>query len=92
MVLWFMLCVLIGVWANKKGRNGWAWGLASIFLTPLLIGITLALTPDAKDENTTGTLSDDAYEGHDDGKICPECGYHADAGEQFCPRCGEMLW
>jgi len=92
MIIWIFLCVLVGYCADKKGRNGWAWGIASLFLTPLVIGITLALTPDEKDEKAQTSFSSNGGEDSDDEKRCPECGYLADAGEQYCPRCGEMLW
>ena len=92
MIIWILLCVLVGYCADQKGRNGWAWGIASLFLTPLVIGLTLALTPDENDEKAQTSFSSDGGEERDDEKRCPECGYLADAGEQYCPRCGEMLW
>ena len=106
-IIWLMFCVLIGYCAEKKGRNGWAWGISAVFLTPVLTGITLALMPDEKDEKAQETFpvigsedykyEDDEYEdedGEDDDeeKYCPECGYQAQPGEKHCPRCGEMLW
>ncbi len=73
----------------------WAWGLAALFLSPLIAGVVLALTPDGDDSggNRSSQSSGKDWEnnGHEE-KRCPECGYIADAGEAFCPRCGEMLW
>lgn len=94
-IIWMILCVLVGYCADKKGRNGWAWGIASIFLTPVIIGITLALMPDENNHGGKASSQSSGEDWNDDGheeKRCPECGYLADAGEQYCPRCGEMLW
>ena len=95
MIIWILLCVLVGYCADRKGRNMWAWGIASLFLSPLLIGITLALMPDETDKTNNRSRSfvaDDDSEEDSEEVRCPECGYLADASEQFCPRCGEMLW
>ena len=92
---WLLLCAFIGYYADKKGRNMWTWGLAALFLSPLIVGIVLALMPDG-DNSSSNYPSQPSGEGwEDDGqeeKRCPECGYLADPSEQYCPRCGEMLW
>ena len=112
---WLSLCAFIGYCADKKGRNMWAWGLAALFLSPIIVGIVLALMPD-EDDSSSKHLSqsyDDDYSDYDfsgykdsddeyseddwdddsgEEKCCPECGYIADADEEYCPRCGEMLW
>ena len=92
---WLLLCAFIGYYADRKGRSKWAWGLAAVFISPLIVGIVLALMPDKRSDSVErlpqsfgGYREDEAREG----KRCPECGYLADAGEQYCPRCGEMLW
>ena len=95
LLFWLLLCAFIGYIAGRKGRNTWAWGLAALLLSPLIVGIVLALMPDASDskENRPAPSSGGNREsGQREEKRCPECGYLADAEEQFCPRCGEMLW
>ena len=93
--LWLLLCAFIGYYAGKKGRNMWAWGLAAIFISPLIVGIVLALMPDEKGNG--GNYSYQLYkenqkDAEQEERHCPECGYVSDSGERFCPRCGEMLW
>ena len=92
---WLLLCAFIGYCADRKGRSMWAWGLAALFLSPVIVGIVLALMPD-KGSDSVEHLPQSSDESPEDkeqeGKRCPECGYIADAGEQYCSRCGEMLW
>lgn len=93
--LWLLLCAFIGYCADRKGRNMWAWGLAALFLSPLIVGIVLALMPDEDDSGDNHSSQPSGEDWEDDEqeeKHCPECGYVSDSGEQFCPRCGEMLW
>ena len=93
--LWLLLCAFIGYCADRKGRNMWAWGLAALVLSPVIVGIVLAVTPD---ENGNGgnhlsqSYGVDQENEDQEERRCPEYGYLADAGEQYCPCCGEMLW
>lgn len=95
MMIWLLLCVFIGYCANTKGRNMWAWGIASLVFSPVLVGIVLALMPD--NTNQHDDRAPHSFDESDEDDMvrevrCPECGYLADAGEHYCPRCGEMLW
>jgi len=40
-----VLCFLIGVWANAKGRSVFGWVLAAVLFSPLFIGIVLLFIP-----------------------------------------------
>lgn len=58
-------CVAVGMFAQRKGRSGLAWGLASLFISPLLAGIILALVKDlSQDEaiNKVGLEQQDIKE------------------------------
>ena len=92
---WLLLCAFIGYYADRKGRSMWAWGLAALFLSPLIVGIVLVLMPDEKGNggnHSSQSYGDNQEDEEQEERRCPECGYLADAGEQYCPRCGEMLW
>ncbi len=45
-----VLAYAIGKFAESKGRNFWAWGIASIFFSPIIVGIVLALVKNLKEE------------------------------------------
>ncbi len=49
-LLLLALCVGIGMFAKSKGRSAWGWGLASLFISPILAGIILALMRDLSQE------------------------------------------
>lgn len=49
LVFAFGFCVLIGIWANSWGRNGWGWGILAAFITPLITAIALLIMGRATD-------------------------------------------
>ncbi len=51
-VIWLLCCVFVGYCANCKGRSGVGWGAASMFFTPIIVGIVLALMPNVVKKKT----------------------------------------
>lgn len=49
-------CVAVGMFAQRKGRSGLAWGLASVFISPLLAGIVLALVKDLSQDEAVNKV------------------------------------
>jgi len=45
-IFWLGLCVLVGYFADKKGRSGIGWAVLSFFISPLFAGIALAMSSD----------------------------------------------
>lgn len=45
-----LLAYAIGKFAESKGRNFWGWGIASLFFSPIIVGIVLALVKNLKQE------------------------------------------
>lgn len=43
LLIWAIFCILIGVWANSYGRNGWLWGLIAAIISPLITGVILLI-------------------------------------------------
>ncbi len=53
---WLLCCAGVGYYADKKGRSKWKWGIASALLSPLLVGIVLALMSDKSLERDVAEL------------------------------------
>ena len=46
-------CVLIGIWANNWGRNGWGWGIMAAIITPLITAVALLIMGRVKEDDTS---------------------------------------
>lgn len=49
-LVWFLAAIACGVWANGRGRSGIGWFLFSVFLSPLLGLILVAVLPDLEEK------------------------------------------
>jgi hypothetical protein len=56
-IIWFVLAVVIGVAAARRGRSGLGWLIASLLLSPLVAAILLALLPDRRYEEVVRQLA-----------------------------------
>ena len=56
MAVWILCCVAVGYYADKKGRSQWKWGLAAALLSPLIVGVVLALVSDKSVERDVAEL------------------------------------
>ena len=45
---WLFLCVLVGVFANNRGRFGFGWGIVAFMLSPLLGWLVVLALPSAR--------------------------------------------
>lgn len=55
-ILVLAMCFGIGMFAKSKGRSAWGWGIASMFISPLLAGIILALLKDKNQEQSISKI------------------------------------
>lgn len=46
MIIYIIICILVGYFAHHRGRNGIGWFLLSLLISPLLSGIILACIKD----------------------------------------------
>lgn len=46
MIIWLVFCIVVGVFASKKGRSGIGWAFISFLISPLFAGIIVALLKD----------------------------------------------
>lgn len=45
---WLAFCAIVGYWAKERGRSPLLWGVLSIFISPLLAGVALAMMQDKR--------------------------------------------
>lgn len=56
-LFWIALCFGVGYFAKSKGRSALGWGIASVFFSPLLCGIIVALLKDKKQIESVAKVS-----------------------------------
>lgn len=69
-LVWFILCILVAMFANKKGRSGIVYFLLSIVISPLIGFIVVLILGDAnkiKCSNCGEKIDEKA-------NVCPFCG------------------
>ena len=49
-IFWVAFSIIIGVFANQRGRNGVLWVIISTLISPLISGIILFILPNLKKE------------------------------------------
>lgn len=45
-----MFSIIIGIWANKRGRTGFGWGVLALLISPFFAGIILLILRNLKEE------------------------------------------
>lgn len=82
-VVWLVVCVLIGVAASARGRSGVGWFVLSLLITPLLAGLILLLMPVLKDGPEKPTPWTHVK--------CPDCRELVYKDARKCKHCGVTL-
>lgn len=86
---WLFLCVLVGVFAHKRGRFGFGWGMASFTISPLIGGLIVLALPNVKkaqDRDGLGNVITEATH-----QRCPSCREFIRRDALKCRHCGEIL-
>lgn len=78
---WFALAMLVGVYANSKGRFGFGYFLLALLLSPLIGFIIVAVLDPAKAELEQKAIS------QGDMKKCPDCAELVKKEARICKHC-----
>tara|TARA_R110002167_G_scaffold329681_1_gene536355 strand:+ start:80 stop:346 length:267 start_codon:yes stop_codon:yes gene_type:complete len=84
-VLWIIFAILVGVYANSKGRSGFGFFLIAALLSPL-IGFIIALVVSP----INSKVEQNALEAGDV-KKCPSCAELVKAEAKLCKHCRTEL-
>ena len=82
---WILLSVAIGFWAAKKGRSWFMWMLLSLFVSPLIAGIFLAI---ASNNTEPAQAQRNMHLTH---VRCPDCRELVLKEASKCKHCGTRL-
>ena len=55
---WLVLCVLVGLWASKKGRSGFGFFLLAVIISPVVAGLIVLIIRPATVEPAQFILTD----------------------------------
>lgn len=83
--IWFLLAILVGVYASSKGRSGFWFFVIAILLSPL-IGLLIALlTPPIQVALDAKAVASGEF------KKCPNCAELVKAAAKLCKHCHSAL-
>lgn len=89
-IFWLFLCVLIGIFAHKRGRFGFGWGIVSLTLSPLVGWLIVLALPDVgKSTESKDGLGNAITEATH--KRCPACREVIRRDALKCRHCGEVI-
>lgn len=87
---WFVLSCVIGYWAGKRGRSAVGWALLSMFLSPLISALIVAVLPKRGDaalpkDELGNPISPESH------VLCPDCRELVKRDARKCKHCGTAL-
>ena len=84
--LWLLLCALVAVFAHKRGRFAFGWGVISLMLSPLLGWLIVLALPTAIRPALSGKVVTEATHMH-----CWSCHQVIQRDARSCPHCGQVI-
>ncbi|CDS50804.1 hypothetical protein [Polaromonas sp. CG9_12] len=83
---WLFLCVLVGMFAHRRGRFAFGWGLISLVLSPLVGWLIVLTLPNAIKPVLSGKVITDATH-----MRCWSCRELIQRNTRLCPHCGQVI-
>ena len=83
-VLWFGLCIAVGLLASKRGRSGIGWFLFAFILSPIL-GFIFVLVLERKNKTRNSTAEGSSL------RNCPDCRELIRSDAKKCKHCGSEV-
>jgi hypothetical protein len=84
-ILWLVLSILVGMYANKKGRSGFGYFLLSLVLSPLL-GLIVVAGIEADSEKLEAKALSTGKR-----RKCPYCAELVRNEARICKHCGKEI-
>ncbi|AEC22240.1 hypothetical protein PT7_P004 (plasmid) [Pusillimonas sp. T7-7] len=86
-LFWFLFAIAVGIWANNRGRNGFAWFLLAAIISPILAAVFLAASSNLK-EAEARSAERPSPATH---VVCPDCAEFVRKEARVCKHCGCRL-
>lgn len=83
LVIWFVGSLVVGVIATARNRSGFAWFVLGLLLSPLLMGLLVALVP--RGDSGHDALTAETH------RHCPECREVVRVDARRCKHCRSTI-
>jgi hypothetical protein len=87
---WIVFSILVGVFANSRGRSGFGYFILSLVLSPLIMFIVVAILGDMKTQAAQAIAVAEAPAA-DTHVRCPECRELVRKDARKCKHCSTVL-
>lgn len=87
---WFLLAIVVGVAASRKGRSGFGWFVLALFISPVIAGLLVLLVSDQREPGPPTDELGNAITPETHVK-CPDCRELVRRDARKCKHCGAAL-